>query len=117
MVAPWIVAVLGGIAVHFFNASYRSLRQDLEKRYELYQKIFNVFYISALGYGAILIVILLILGIVFFFIMLRNAFSKDFEKKINLEGSLVIWICSGICLIGTAILMFLVPGLTYGQSV
>lgn len=117
MVAPWIVAILGGIAVHFFNASYRSLRMDLKERAELYQNIFHIFYICALGYGAILIVALLILGTVFFLIMLRNAFSKDFEKKRNVEGSIVIWICSGICLIGTAILMFLVPGLTYGQSV
>ena len=56
---------------------------DLKERAELYQNIFHIFYICALGYGAILIVALLILGTVFFFIMWRNAFSKDFEKKEN----------------------------------
>lgn len=117
MVAPWIVAILGGIATYFFNSSYRYLRQDLVGRYELYNSIFDVFYISALGYATILIAALIILGFVFLVISLRNAFSKDIERKANLEGSLIIWICSGGCILGTILFILLTAGLTYGQSV
>ena len=117
MVAPWIVAILGGIATYFFNSSYQYLRRDLVDQHELYLSIFNVFYISALGYATILIAALIILGLAFLVISLRNAFSKDIERKANLEGSLIIWICSGGCILGTILFILLTAGLTYGQSV
>ena len=117
MVAPWIVAILGGIATYFFNSSYRYLRQDMKERYELFQKMFNIFYLGVLGYGTALIVGLIILGLVFLIITLRNSFSKDFERRANAEGSLVIWICSGGCILGTILFILLTAGLTYGQSV
>lgn len=114
---PWVIAILGIFDVYFFNASSRYYREKLMAESEHADRIFMTLYRITLIYGGVLIVALLILGLIAFFAMIINLLKIKTRKKYSVTRPFVIWIYSGACIVGTLLLILLVAGFTYGQSV
>ena len=117
VVLPWLVLVFGIPAVRYFILAGQTYNNG-NPGAEYYQadKLFEVFYGLAMGTGLVVIMIELIIAVTAFIFMIVNIFRKDKERFCIIKP-FVLWLCPGVFVFGTLILMLLVQGFTYGQSV
>lgn len=102
-ILPWIVALLGIVDVSLFSANTSDT--------------FEVMYKITMFYAIGLAVLLLFVGFGAFVLMLMNIFGKSKGEKYSVARPLLIWIYSGVCVVGTLFLLLSVAACTYGQSV
>jgi len=103
MLLPWLVLVCGIPAIYY----YQQVNQI---------EIMELFYTAAMVTGVVIVLIELVIGGISFVWMITLLFQNS-GVKYSVSRKLVVWLCSGECVIGTLLLMLLVQGLTYAQSV
>lgn len=116
-VMPWVVAVLGGICFSFYYSADKYFAEGLDEKYRRAEELCYIFYNCSMWYGIGLSVVLSIVGLISFVIMLVHLFGAKKEQKYSVERPLTIFFWSGLCVLGTFVLMFLVIGFTYGQGI
>lgn len=116
-VLPWVVSVLGGIAIAFYSSSSKYFYEGLDEKYRRANDIFHFFFNCSMWYGIGLCVVLSIVGLISLVIMLANLFGEKKEQKYSVARPLNIFLWSALCVFGTFVLMFLVLVFTYGQGV
>ena len=116
-VMPWVIAVLGGIASSFYSSAEKYFREGLDEEYRRAEELLNIFYNCSMWYGIGLSVAFLIVGFISFVIMLVHLFGAKKEQKYSVAGPLIIFFWSGLCVLGTFVLMFLVLVFTYAQGI
>lgn len=115
-VMPWVIAVLGGIASSFYFSAEKYFREGLDEEYRRAEELLNIFYNCSMWYGIGLSVVLSIVGLSSFVIMLVHLFEAK-KEKYSVARPLIIFLWSGLCVLGTFVLMFLVLCFTYGQGI
>lgn len=115
-VMPWLTAVIGLFAILNFHSAGQYYRQHLMDDYEKAEKLFETFYRMTMTYGVCLLIALFVIGFVAFIMMLVRLLGSKKEKYI-VARPLIIWIYSGVCMVGTLLLILLTAGFTYGMSV
>lgn len=115
-VMPWVIAVLGGIVSSFYFSAEKYFREGLDEEYRRAEELLNIFYNCSMWYGIGLSVVLSIVGLSSFVIMLVHLFEAK-KEKYSVARPLIIFLWSGLCVLGTFVLMFLVLCFTYGQGI
>lgn len=116
-VLPWVVSVLGGIAIAFYPSLGKYFREGLDEEYRRASDICYFFFNCSMWYGIGLCVVLLIVGLISFVIMLAHLFGEKKEQKYSVARPLTISLWSALCVLGTFVLMIFVLTFTYGQGV
>lgn len=114
---PWVVAVVGGIASYFYFSADKYWAEGLDEEYRRAEELCNIFYNCSMWYGIGLSVVLSIVGFISFVIMLVHLFGVKKEQKYSVARPFTIFLWSGLCVLGTFVLMLLVIGFTYGQGI
>lgn len=116
-ILPWLVFISGFLAFFYFDASYDAYNgDDYAPEYLEYESLFLLWYNITYIIGWIIVVIEWILSMISFIIMISNITNKEREKY-SIIKPLFSWINSGLCILGTLLLMFLTSVFTYGMSV
>ena len=114
---PWVVAVLGGISSSFYFSAEKYFREGLDEEYRRAEELLNIFYNCSMWYGIGLSVVFSIVGLISFVIMLVRLFGAKKDQKYSVARPLIIFLWSGLCVLGTFVLMFLVLVFTYAQGI
>lgn len=117
MIMPWGVALFGVIAAFFFYSEGRYHRAGLSEKVEWASHMCKTFFNIAMGYGAAVLIAMLVIGFIAFIVMIAHLLSSRRNEEFYVKRPFTIWIrCFG-SMIGTFVLMLLTIAATYGQSV
>lgn len=98
---PWLILLTGIPAVYCWVKEYFVMLE--------------IFYSLAIITGQVVLVLEFILGIISLILFIISIIKKN-DTKIIVRG-VVNWLYSGVCMVGTFILIILVIGFTYGQGI
>lgn len=115
-IVPWIVAVLGFITICFFDDEGEYYRLKMMDEYEHAKGLFRAFFSYTMLAGGVILFLLTIAGIVAFIFMIIHMVKSE-KEKYSIARPLIIGVWSGLCSVGTVILMLLTMAFTYGMSV
>lgn len=116
-VLPWVVSVLGGIAIAVYPSLGKYFREGLDEEYRRACDILDFFFNCSMGYGIGLCVVLSIVGLISLVMMFIHLFGEKKEQKYSVARPLTIFLWSALCVFGTLVLMLFVIVFTYGQGV
>ncbi len=116
-IMPWLVLIAGIPAFYYFNESGQLWRKyGNGPEYEQTHELFVSFYDATMNIGVIVIFLELLLALIAFILLIINIYKKN-QKPFAITKPLILWLCPGVFVFGTLLLMLLVHTFTYGMSI
>lgn len=116
-IMPWLVLIPGIPAFYYFDESSQLWRKYGDgPEYEQAHELFVSFYDAAMTTGGVMIGMELLLAFVGFIWLIVSLCKKN-KEAFAIIKPLILWLCPGIFVFGTLLLMLLVHTFTYGMSI
>lgn len=116
-IMPWLVLIPGIPAFYYFNESGQLWRKYGDgPEYEQAHELFVSFYDAVMSTGVIVIFLELLLALVAFILLIISFCKKD-RKPFAITKPLILWLCPGVFVFGTLLLMLFVHTFTYGMGI